>query len=109
MKSNKPITKTIQIPLTYNEDGSVATFENKEILLDRLCCNVCLSPISSGGIIKNSVVLTVKRNSPDGYIDIEPIKTYIFSDVANCGNSDILKVFDGIEVLLTELFNKEGL
>lgn len=97
MKSNNPIT----VPHPVNE--------GETILLDRLCCNICISPIPSDSGVKNAVILTVKKCSADGHIDNSIIKSYIFSDIADCKDENVLKVFAGFETLLTELFDKEGL
>ena len=69
-----------------------------------------MSPIpQENGGVKNSVILTVKKCSANGYIDNEPVKNYIFSDIMECKDMNVLKVFGGFDALLTELFNKEGL
>lgn len=99
MKSNKPITKTIEI------DGV-----EKDILLDRLA--IVLNVNAKAGLnapISQSVLLNFKKCSADGWI-FNDEETKIFEkDVAKSTDEDVLICFAKIEAALTEFVNKKGL
>ena len=96
MKSNNPITKTIQIPSTYNEDGSVATFEEKEITFDLIKPTIILDG-------DNLIVKLIQTNA-DGYIG--DTTTYISNLV---DNEDLNNLNASIQDLVQNFITAKGL
>lgn len=109
MKSNKPITKEITIPLTFDE-GKVLTTETKEVLFDRLCINLSIGASeNTNAPIKQSVAAKIRKCSEDGHITEEDAWTFVIGNIANCTDIDVLTCFGKIDAALTELVNKKGL
>ena len=98
MKSNKPTTKTIQL------DG-----EDKTINLDRLCIQMNVTPKAGlNSPITQSVLISFKKCSEDGWIFNDGEETIFVDNIAKCEDIDILTCFAKIDAALTELVNKKG-
>ena len=96
MKSNNPTTKTIQIPLTYNEDGSIATFEEKEVTFDSIKPTVILDG--------NNLIVKLIQTNADGCIG--DTTTYI----SNLIEDEYLNALNtSIQDLIQNFINKKGL
>ena len=96
MKSNNPTTKTIQIPLTYNEDGSIATFEEKEVILDSIRPTAILDGYN--------LILKLQYTNEEG--DMGDVVTYI-SNLSD--DVDLSELNGSIQVLIQNFIYKKGL
>ena len=110
MKSNKPITREIIIPLTFDEEGQILTTGTKEVLFDRLCINLSIGASeNTNSPIKQSVAAKIRKCSEDGHIIEEDAWTLVIGNIVNCTDIDVLICFEKIDAALTELVNKKGL
>jgi hypothetical protein len=112
MKSNKPITQDVTKVLTYNEDGTPKEVEViKDVLFDRLGVqmHIGIQPTNGNGNIITTGSVRFKKCSEDGYITNTGEERYIFTNILECKDIDILTAFGKIDAILTELVNKKGI
>ena len=99
MKSNKPITKVIEV------EG-----EEKSILLDRLAIQMNITPKANiNAPIKQSVLLSFKKCSEDGWIFNDDEYKVFEKDIMKSDDIDIQICVAQIEAALTEYVNKKDI
>lgn len=111
MKSNNPITKTIEIITGYDGDGNPIKETKENILFDRLAIDLHCSAnqTSDNSPIVNTIVMRVKRCSSDGWLLEDGYKSFVFPDISKCDNENAIIAFSKIEEIIQELMDKEGL
>lgn len=95
MKTNNPITKTIQVPV-YNEDETVATYEEKEVILDSIRPTAILDG--------ENLILKLQYTNSDGDMgDVVTAISNLSEDV------DLSELNGSIQVLIQNFIIKKGL
>ena len=95
MKSTNTITKTIQVPV-YNEDETVATYEEKEVILDSIRPTAILDG--------ENLILKLQYTNSDGDMgDVVTAISNLSEDV------DLSELNGSIQVLIQNFIIKKGL
>lgn len=96
MKSKNTITKKIQVPTSYNEDGSIATYEEKEVIFDKIRPTAILDGYN--------LILKLQYTNEEG--DMGDVVTYI-SNLSD--DVDLSELNGSIQVLIQNFIYKKGL
>ena len=96
MKPTNQITKTIQIPSTYNEDGSIATYKEKEVTFDIIRPTAILDG--------ENLILKLQYTNSGG--DMGDVVTYI-SNLSD--DIDLSELNGSIQELIQNFITKKGL
>ena len=96
MKTTNPTTTTIQVPTSYNEDGSIATYEDKEVILDSIRPTAILDG--------ENLILKLQYTNSDG--DMGDVVTYI-SNLSE--DVDLSELNGSIQELIQNFIIKKGL
>ena len=95
MKPTNPITKTIQVPV-YNEDETVATYEDKEVTFDIIRPTAILDG--------ENLILKLQYTNEEG--DMGDVVTYI-SNLSE--DVDLSELNGSIQELIQNFIIKKGL